>query len=159
MQLLETFCNTEGQHWQCVVVSVCDAALLAREMPAIAYAVLSDLAGHIELLPVKLSAEAGGRLLRILQLTARSKSVRMVYSETVDGVFVEQVQSWKTLRRLPLHRQPGDQRFATQSRARAAHSETFSLRPRAISAVSRIAPRLKSHIPPDQIHRQTLTVR
>jgi hypothetical protein len=75
------------------VVSLGDAALPEREMPAMARAVENHLAGHTELLPAELSEEAAGWVRRILQLASRSKSARPVCSQTIDGVVVDRVQS------------------------------------------------------------------
>jgi hypothetical protein len=93
VQLVESYRNAEGQPRQRVVVSLGDAALPEREMPAMARAVENHLAGHTELLPAELSEEAAGWVRRILQLASRSKSARPVCSQTIDGVVVDRVQS------------------------------------------------------------------
>lgn len=93
LQLVESYRNAEGQPRQRVVVSLGDAKLPEAEMPKIARAVENHLLGHVELLAEELSEEAASWVRRILQLAGRSKSARPVYSETIDGVIVDGVQS------------------------------------------------------------------
>ena len=98
VQLVQSFRNAEGQPRQRVIASLGDVKLPVGEKRQIAQAVERRLQGNRDWFDeVSLSPNAAAWVVRIVQIAGRSKASSPVNKDTIDGVILDQVETYNVV--------------------------------------------------------------
>lgn len=98
VQLVQSYRNAEGQPRQRVVASLGDAKLPKGEERQIAQAVERRLQGNRDWFDdVSLSENAAAWVARVVQIAGRSKAASPVGSDTLDGVILDEIETYNVV--------------------------------------------------------------